>query len=421
MNSLPAEGEVNQDVKIVINNNQVTIPAEDQQAFIMNGRTYVPLRVISENLGAVVEWDGENKQVIITSKAGAPVKPVPKNENDDVQIIIDEKVVDIPGGYGKPFITGKGRTVVPLRLVGETLGCQVNWQEGSRTVQIQSDTAAIMPIPEYPNTPSSSGDDLLEKLASYQTNLRLLDGTLVNSKSLVSMDRSIFTGQQMDQLKNYYNQLEKYDLQIKLPGGTVINTADVTIQGEPVATADQLRSWLAEEAERIKVKMETQYNRSFNPIPSNLVDLYLKIGAEYGIRGDLAFCQAAKETHFWQFTGDVQPFQNNYCGLGAVGSPCTGQEPLNGADPNSVSFKPGVHGAVFASPEIGVEAHIQHLYAYACKDPLPPGKVIYDPRFKLVARGSAPTWQELNGRWAVPGTTYGQSIIQDYWLKALNK
>ena len=34
-----------------------------------------------------------------------------------------------------------------------------------------------------------------------------------------------------------------------------------------------------------------------------------------------------------------------------------------------------------------MEAHIQHLYAYASRDSLPSGKVLADPRFNLVSRG----------------------------------
>ncbi|HBQ87032.1 MAG TPA: copper amine oxidase, partial [Syntrophomonas sp.] len=148
---------------------------------------------------------------------------------------------------------------------------------------------------------------------------------------------------------------------------------------------------------------------------------YIRIGEEYGIRGDIAFFQAVKETNYFQFTGQVTPEQNNYCGLWATGSPLTGQESYNGADPQYVMFEPGLHGASFVSPAAGVEAHIQHLYAYATKSPLPAGKVIIDPRFSLVSRGIAPNWQQLNARWAVPGTTYGQSILFDYWSCALNR
>lgn len=153
--------------------------------------------------------------------------------------------------------------------------------------------------------------------------------------------------------------------------------------------------------------------------PRELPELYLRIGAEYGIRGDLAFCQAAKETGWWKFGGLVQPFQNNYCGLSATGAAATGSEDLRGADPTKVCFQEGIHGAIFDTPATGVEAHIQHLYAYASNKPLPAGKTLLDPRFILVSRGIAQVWSDLNGRWAVPGVGYGESIMSDYYAKAV--
>lgn len=90
----------------------------------------------------------------------------------------------------------------------------------------------------------------------------------------------------------------------------------------------------------------------------------------------------------------MQPEQNNFCGLGATG--------------------PNNPGARFETPREGVLAHLQHLYAYASTKPLPNGYLLVDPRFDLVDRGSATTWVGLNGKWAVPGTTYGQSILGLY-------
>lgn len=178
---------------------------------------------------------------------------------------------------------------------------------------------------------------------------------------------------------------------------------NITIMGEAVATSEQLRQLL----------------RQNNPDAPDLVDLYLQIGKEYGIRGDIAFCQAAKETGWWRFGGLVEPAQNNYCGLAATGRPATGQESLNGADPSLVWYEEGKHGAFFATPSVGVEAHIQHLYAYATDAPLPAGKKLVDPRFTLVKRGTARYWTDLNGKWAVPGYGYGESILNDYYRKAL--
>lgn len=157
-----------------------------------------------------------------------------------------------------------------------------------------------------------------------------------------------------------------------------------------------------------------------NPNAPRLADLYIKIGKEYGIRGDIAFCQAAKETGWWKYGGLVKAYQNNYCGLSATGKAATGNEDLRGSDPTRVWFTEGVHGAIFKTPADGVEAHVQHLYAYVSKSPLPAGKILLDPRFVLVTRGIAQTWSDLDGRWAVPGVGYGQSILNDYYAQAIN-
>ncbi len=172
----------------------------------------------------------------------------------------------------------------------------------------------------------------------------------------------------------------------------------------------------------VKAQALTQLMLANNPqAPPELPELYLRIAADYGIRGDVAFCQAAKETGWWKYGGLVQAYQNNYCGLGATGSPAVGNEDLRGADASRVCFKQGVHGAIYNTCADGVEAHIQHLYAYTSKLPLPAGKTLLDPRFTLVSRGIATSWSDLDGRWAVPGVGYGQSILNDYYAKMAQK
>ncbi|MEW6458679.1 MAG: stalk domain-containing protein [Bacillota bacterium] len=464
---------VSYDVGVVINTVPLAIAANDQQAFIKDGRVYVPLRAVGENLGCEVEWIRETRQVVITSRGrpadpltrpanagtpsgyprvppGTPAAALPGRTGDRqrVQIVVDGQIKEFSADYGEPFVTAAGRTVVPLRAVGEALDCTVEWNSATRLVTIRSRTQAPPPSrgpgeygetrpspPEHPEAPGGTrfGGSaevpalagrrvgLLQELAEYRTNLRLLDGTFVNSAELVDKDEENFSPAQLDQFRTILNQLKRYDLWVRLPDGREWATAELTILGPAIATADQLRAWLEAETPRIRAKVE-RMGREFIPFP-DLVGLYLRIGAEYGIRGDLALAQSAKETGYWQFTGDVQPDQNNFCGLWATGVPLTGGESLNGADPALVRLEAGRHGATFATPQAGVEAHIQHLYAYATTDPLPPGKVLLNPRFNLLEqlkrRGSASTWQDLNGRWAVPGTTYGQSIIHDFWLKAL--
>lgn len=137
-----------------------------------------------------------------------------------------------------------------------------------------------------------------------------------------------------------------------------------------------------------------QFVKGVNPDAPELGQFYETYGKYYGIRGDVAFAQAIHETDFFRFTGVVTPEQNNYAGIGATGGDS--------------------RGASFDNQAEGVLAQLQHLYAYATTKPLPNQYPLVDPRFQLVDRGSAPTWTALNGKWAVPGTTYGQSILSLY-------
>ena len=142
-------------------------------------------------------------------------------------------------------------------------------------------------------------------------------------------------------------------------------------------------------AETTTVEQCNQYIRKVNPNAPDIVPLYKKYGELLGIKWGYAVAQAIKETGYFRYTGDVKPEQNNYAGMGAVGG--------------------GAKGAVFMTPEQGVIAHLQHLFAYASTQSLP--MPIVDPRFSLVSKGACQTWESLNGRWAVPGVGYGEDIV----------
>ena len=162
-----------------------------------------------------------------------------------------------------------------------------------------------------------------------------------------------------------------------------VSVYDTSIIGTPMATQEQCVNYL----------LEHNPYPNLEVTPEEIVAYYYEEGAREGIRPDVAFAQALKETGFFRYGGDVIPEQNNYCGLGTTGG--------------------GVKGEFFATAQMGVRAHIQHLLAYSStRRPLTP---IIDPRYDIVrnAYGSntLENWQDLNGRWAVPGKYYGQEIL----------
>lgn len=158
---------------------------------------------------------------------------------------------------------------------------------------------------------------------------------------------------------------------------------DTAIIGTPLASQERCVSYL----------LSVNPHPAISVSPRELVAYYYEEGAREGIRPDVAFAQALKETGFFRYGGTVTPDQNNYCGLGTTSTE--------------------IKGAYFATSQIGVRAHIQHLLAYAStRRPVRP---VVDPRYNLVRNVygtiTLGNWQDLNGRWAVPGDSYGQSIL----------
>lgn len=116
-------------IRLVIDGKQVD---SDSDPININGRTLVPIRVVSEKLGAKVEWDEETRTVSIT-----------KGQRN-IFLRINNRLVDYSEGQTNyslsdvaPLIRNS-RTFVPLRLVGNALGVEVKWDDRTRTVFVNS-------------------------------------------------------------------------------------------------------------------------------------------------------------------------------------------------------------------------------------------------------------------------------------------
>lgn len=127
------------DIRLVLDGDLIeTSP----QPFIHNDRTLVPLRVVSEQLGAQLEWNDDDRTVHI------------KKDNCAVLLRIDSHLVEYDRAGERiynisdvaPFIVDD-RTFVPLRLVSNALGVDIRWDDSSRTVSIDSSKPSdIMPF-----------------------------------------------------------------------------------------------------------------------------------------------------------------------------------------------------------------------------------------------------------------------------------
>ena len=168
---------------------------------------------------------------------------------------------------------------------------------------------------------------------------------------------------------------------------------DYTLQPVDLGNENILGGPMATEQQCVNYLLKNNPAPDISVTPEELVSYYYEEATREGVRPDVAFAQALHETGNFSYGGTVTPDQNNYCGLGTTSAT--------------------VQGGYFPSAQIGVRAHIQHLLAYATTRI--PSEEIVDPRYSMVRDmyGSMTLthWVDLNGRWAVPGTTYGQRIM----------
>ncbi len=175
----------------------------------------------------------------------------------------------------------------------------------------------------------------------------------------------------------------------------------------PSGTAEQAIAWFA-----ARSTLYTLYDIT------SIVGAYARIGTEAGVDWFLALAQCAHETGSLTSWWCARP-RRNPAGIAVTGATI----------PGSPEYPPGRNwawdglvwreGASFAAWDSdSVRAHLGRLLAYALPagfgTPCQQELVAYALEVRGLSpanRGVALTITDLNGRWAVPGTEYGQRIL----------
>ena len=119
------------DITVRVNGKEISFP--DQQPYLnKDGRTMVPIRFISESLGAAVGWDEKTKTVTITGKDKSGEVMIVKLRIGENRATVNGKNV----AFDTKAEFKNGRTMVPLRFVSEVLGAKVSWDQNTKTVNI---------------------------------------------------------------------------------------------------------------------------------------------------------------------------------------------------------------------------------------------------------------------------------------------
>jgi hypothetical protein len=189
--------------------------------------------------------------------------------------------------------------------------------------------------------------------------------------------------------------------------------ADAPILGAASGSAEQTLAWLVPRAAGYTLDDVT-----------SIVAAYQRIGDTVGLDWFLALAQLAHETGSLTSWWSQRP-RRNPAGIGVTGATRDGlPDGTPGPAPGPAwawddALKQWREGVSFATwVDDAIPAHLGRLLAYALRD-----DQASSAQQELIARalayrslpasyrGVAPTITGLNGRWAVPGTDYGQQIM----------
>lgn len=140
--------DISDDIVITVNGEKVPF-----KAAIIEGRTYLPVRVIGYALNADVDWQEKDRQIHLYFKKErislqtfadliSPGKIKNASFIDDMYIYLDK----VPkNDISKEIAIIDARSYLPLRVISEEMGIRSTWIAETQTIEIVNPRTAIIP------------------------------------------------------------------------------------------------------------------------------------------------------------------------------------------------------------------------------------------------------------------------------------
>ena len=240
------------------------------------------------------------------------------------------------------------------------------------------------------------GDDI--DLLAHFVNNGMKEGRQASKKFNVQ----IYKNNYMDLQQAFGNDLKPYYMHYIQNGKAEGRNAESQIYHSVITksttTVNQMVNYY-----NAKASYPAYYGKANVPDIRSFCQVYYDEATAEGVDPALAFTQAMKETGFLKFTGQVKIDQFNFAGMGVTDA--------------------STNGDSYQNVREGIRAHVQHLKAYAVKNPTFANPVVdkrYSSWFAANRSGTAPyiEWLGISENpsgfgWATE-KGYGYSILNDY-------
>ena len=240
------------------------------------------------------------------------------------------------------------------------------------------------------------GDDI--DLLAHFVNNGMSEGRQASKKFNVQVYKNNYTDLQQafgNDLKSYYMH---YIQNGKAEGRNAESQIYHSVITKSTTTVNQMVNYY-----NAKASYPAYYAATDAPDIRTFCQIYYDEATKEGVDPALAFTQSMKETAFLKFTGQVKIEQFDFAGMGVTDA--------------------STNGDSYQNVREGIRAHVQHLKAYAVKNPTFSNAVVdkrYTPWFVKTCSGTAPyiEWLGISENpsgfgWAT-AKGYGYSILNDY-------
>ena len=272
--------------------------------YIKQGRTFVPIREITENLGADVKWNNRDKSIKISLNGDVIDMKInsPNVRVNGKKISLDNAQAPQLALYSSP--RKETKTMVPLRFISETFGYDVDWNNDKVRAEISTNkTKSIVEDDkkENSNKNKKSNNKNTKKVASktktsdfksifdsnyFQSNVEKSETNKITKEIKGGNKDKIFDQAELDKSDEKKNRVIKDKIEVngKLkividPGHGGKDSGAVALDGE---TYEKTVNLLV--AERLMDKLSA--NSEISPTITRTRDEYIKLLDRAGVSND---------------------------------------------------------------------------------------------------------------------------------------
>ncbi len=174
------------DPMITVNGSPQKIDATGTTPLIIGGRTLLPIRAVVEAIGGTIDWNAATQTVTITAQT-ATIRLTIGNRTATVNGT--SLPIDPQNAAVVPVIVN-GRTMLPVRFIGEQLGGTVDWNATTRTATLTFSA----PVPLTAPSLLEPLDGALFTSTTVGFKWSPVDGATSYSVSIKTGDREVYHG-----------------------------------------------------------------------------------------------------------------------------------------------------------------------------------------------------------------------------------